>query len=310
MKRAIAIIISFVFLCPHSLFASQNTTYHESEQSKITVDQAVILGIIEGLTEYLPVSSTGHLIIATHAMGHTNYSGQTGVLGPKLKEGGSSFEIIIQMGAILAVAVLYRRKMKRLAMGLLGRDRMGLRLLSLIIVATLPAIIAGLLFHKPIKENLFTPRAVCLALAAGGIGMIAVEQLYRRRRVRRTTHIEAMAYHQALIIGLAQCLAMWPGTSRSMITIVAALLVGLDMVTAAEFSFILAIPTLAGATAFELAIFASAEIGSIVTGMVVSGLVAAAAVTFFIRWLTKHGLTPFGVYRIILAIVVYVYFIG
>jgi undecaprenyl-diphosphatase len=281
---------------------------------RINITEAALLGLIEGVTEYLPISSTGHLIIATHAMGHTQYSDESGPLGRKLEAGSSSFEIVIQLGAILAVVGLYRGKIRKMGLGIIGRDRMGARLLGLLVIATLPAVVVGLAFHSQIKENLFTPRAVCFALAVGGIAMIAVEQFYRRRpQMRRTTHIEAMAWHQALIIGMAQCLAMWPGTSRSMITIVAGLLVGMHMIAAAEFSFLLALPTLTAATVLELVknsgpLLETAGPGGLIVGTAISGIVAAFAIAGFIRWLTGHGLTPFGIYRILLAGVVYAYF--
>ncbi len=290
-------------------------TAHDAPD-RLTVAEAVLLGVVEGLTEYLPVSSTGHLVIVSHALGQLHFSDETGPFGPKLEEGeqAGAFEIVIQLGAILAVLGLYRRRVGQMARGLLGRDRRGLRLLGLLLVAFLPAAVIGLLLRKPIKENLFSPLPVCWALAVGGVLMIVVEQLYRRRPDRpRVRDVNDVLFRQALFIGFAQCLAMWPGTSRSMITIVAALVVGLDMVAAAEFSFLLALPTLGAATVYEGAtswdaLQASTGPVGLAVGLIVSGIVAALAVVGFVRWLTRHGLLPFGVYRIALAAAVYWYF--
>lgn len=286
------------------------------ETRRIGLGEAAVLGVIEGLTEYLPVSSTGHLILASHYMGHTHFTDERGPFGPKLAEAESTgaFEIVIQLGAILAVVGLYRKRVVQMAKGVVGRDRAGLHLFLALLIAVLPAVVLGVAFRSFIKENLFSPITVCWALAVGGLAMIAVEQLYRRsKRTDRTTSVMDVTYRQALVIGVAQCLAMWPGTSRSMITIVAALLVGLDMVTAAEFSFLLALPTLGGATLYEGVkswdtLMDSAGPAGLIVGLVVSGIVAAIAVAAFVRWLTKHGLTPFGVYRILLAAAVYAYF--
>ncbi len=269
--------------------------------------QAAVLGVVEGLTEYLPISSTGHLILASHAMG----LGQPGE--PSAVD---AFEIVIQLGAILAVVGLYRARVGQMLAGLIGRNAAGLRLVGLLVVAFLPAAVMGLLLHRPIKEHLFGPAAVAGALAVGGVVMITIERWFATRRsVAAATGIDTMTFRQALIIGLAQCLSLWPGTSRSMVTILAAMVVGLDRVAAAEFSFLLALPTLGAATLYEAIssradLLASAGPGGLAIGLVVSGIVAAIAVRGFVRWLTRHGLTPFGVYRILVAGVVYAAFLA
>jgi undecaprenyl-diphosphatase len=227
-----------------------------------------------------------------------------------------AFEIVIQLGAILAVLGIYRKRVGQMALGVVGRDAAGLRLLAALAIAFLPAAVIGVLCHHWIKAHLFNPTSVIAALAVGGVLMIVIERYFWRRGggTARLTQVDRVAMGQALVIGLAQCLAMWPGTSRSMITMLAALVVGFDMVAAAEFSFLLALPTLGAATLYEgykswdvLSRSAGPEV--IVIGLVVSGVVAALAVKGFVRWLTGHGLAPFGVYRIALAAAVYAYFV-
>lgn len=270
---------------------------------KITAKDAIVLGVVEGLTEYLPVSSTGHLILTGHWLGLVE-TGPDGVIVES--QAANSFNIVIQLGAILAVVGLYRRRVGQMVQGLLGQDRQGLALLGKLLLAFLPAAVIGLALHDRIKEQLFRPMPVAIALAFGGVLMIAAEIYWRRRKGPRTQSIDALTYGQALFIGLMQVLAMWPGTSRSMITIVAALFVGMAMVPAAEFSFLLALPTLGAATVFEA--YKSREvirgqIGSaiMVIGLAVSFMVALVAIRAFVKWLTKHGMIPFGVYRILLA---------
>lgn len=287
------------------------TTPTASPHGTISAARAAVFGVVEGLTEYLPVSSTGHLILAGYWMDLSELSGQHGPLGPRIVKDPAldAFEIVIQLGAILAVLGLYRRRVGQMCLGLAGRNKGGLRLLGLLIAAFLPAAIFGFVLRKPIKEFLFNPGAVAIALFAGGVAMIAVERVVRRRGPAPVRSIDDMLLRQALIIGLAQCVAMWPGVSRSMITIVAGLIVGLDILAAAEFSFLLALPTLGAATIYEGwkswdVLMSSAGPEGLVIGLVVSGVVAALAVKGFVKWLTGHGLLPFGVYRILLAMAV------
>jgi len=274
----------------------------------ISSGQAAVIGFVQGLTEYLPVSSTGHMILVTHYMELDRTVGSQSL---------DAFEVVLHLGTILAVVGLYRRRVGRMCRGLAGRDRDGLRLVGLLVVAFLPAAIVGKLFQKQIEEHLFGPRPVIYALAVGGVLMIVVERFFWRRRkgAATVTQVDKVLFGQAAVIGLAQCLAMWPGTSRSMITILAGVLVGLDMVTAAEFSFLLALPTLGAATLYSACtrwdgLLKSAGPDGLIIGLVVSGVVAALAVKGFVKWLTRHGLTPFGVYRILLAGAVYWYFFG
>jgi undecaprenyl-diphosphatase len=286
-----------------------------ASEERITTWQAAVLGVVEGLTEYLPVSSTGHLILTGQAMGLTRYEKQPGAPAPRLvkSHAADAFEIVIQLGAILAVVGLYRRRVGQMLTGLVGRSAPGLHLVGLLVVAFLPSAIVGLALHRSIKEYLFSPAAVSIALAVGGVAMIAGERLFRAgRKDFSPLSIDAMTFRQAALIGLVQCLALWPGMSRSMVTILAGLAIGLDRVAAAEFSFLLALPTLTAATLYEgfssrQALLACVGVDGLLIGLVVSGVVAALAVRGFVKWLTRHGLVPFGVYRILLAGVVYAY---
>ncbi len=258
--------------------------------------EAAILGLVEGITEYLPVSSTGHLILAGRLLG---------LEGDAVKD----FDVVIQAGAVLAVLGLYRNRVAQMARGLVGRDGNGLTLLLNLFVAFLPSAVVGLLFEKKIKALLFFPRPVAAALAVGGVVMIVLDLLLRPRRERNGRPLEALGLPGALVIGLCQCLALWPGTSRSLVTILGALAVGLTPLAAAEFSFLLALPTLGAATVYELAKHhheLALGVGPLAAavGLVVAGVSAALAVKGFVAWLVKHGLVPFGVYRIVLALAV------
>jgi len=276
---------------------------------KITVFYAAILGFVEGLTEYLPVSSTGHLILTSKFLGI-----------PK-SEGLDAFEIVIQGGALLAVIGVYRRSVWAMLQGLIGKNREGLKLFILLVIAFIPAAIAGLLFEHRIKAHLFKPVPVAIALVVGGIAMILMQRFTRPKYFDAPmddypaglagTHLRIadLTAFQALLIGLAQCLALWPGTSRSMVTIVAGMLLGFTPVAAAEFSFLLALPILSAATLHDLKdhghqILAACAPGAMPVGLIVSFVVAAISVQFLIRYLTRHGLAVFGWYRVALAVLV------
>jgi undecaprenyl-diphosphatase len=261
--------------------------------------QAIILGIVEGITEYLPISSTGHLILAGSIMG--------------LKSNAvDSYVIVIQGGAILAVIGLYRKRVGNMLLGFLGKHKAGLKLAINLIIAVLPAVVLGLLFKDTIKEQLFSPTPVIAALGLGGVLM-----LFASRWQRSAFHegndnhsfidIEHLTWKKALIIGLLQCVAMWPGTSRSMMTIVGGMAVGMKPKHAAEFSFLLGLPTLGGATLLELydsrEVLLEMNMLAMVVGIVVSFLAAAIAIKWLVAYLSKHGLALFGWYRIALAIV-------
>ncbi len=259
----------------------------------ITLFQSIVLGIVEGVTEFLPVSSTGHLILASVWLG---------LHGEAVK----SFEVVIQAGALGAILFLYRERVRRLPKTFVEADPENRVLLIKLIVSFLPSAIVGLAFHRLIKEKLFGVQPVIFALALGGVVMLWVDRKLRKRR-SSGQGIESLGFRDALWIGLAQCLALWPGTSRSMVTIVAGLLLGLSPAAAAEYSFLLAIPTLGAATLFELmkggtAFLHAAGGASVLCGFLTSAVVAAFAVRGFVRYLTTRGLAPFGWYRILFAI--------
>jgi undecaprenyl-diphosphatase len=265
----------------------------------VTLAQAALLGIVEGLTEFLPVSSTGHLILAAHAMG---------IVGDAM----SAFEIVIQAGALLAVVWLYRARVGELVTGIFRPDSRGRALLGKLMLAFLPAAFVGLATHHWIERYLFGPRPVALALIAGGFAILAVTRWQRApEHAPSVPSVDDLGWSAAFWIGVAQCLSLWPGTSRAMTTIVAALLLGATPVVAAEFSFLLALPTLGAATLYDfvkqheaLTGPALGGPGPLVVGLAVSALVAALAIKGFLRFLTRRGLGPFGWYRVALGVVV------
>jgi undecaprenyl-diphosphatase len=256
---------------------------------------AALLGIVEGLTEYLPVSSTGHLILAGHFLGDEG-------------EAQKSFEIVIQLGAILAVLVHYRALLWQRARELPSGKPEATRLFLALVAGFVPTAIAGLLFRKAIKAHLFGARPVAIALAVGGVVMIAVELLRGRRADDGESRLDEVTPMRGFLVGIGQCASLIPGTSRSMATIVTGQLVGLTTATAAEFSFLLALPTLGAATLYEayksrheLMTLGAAPVA---VGMIVSFLVAWGVIAAFLAYLKRRGLLPFGVYRIILGALV------
>jgi undecaprenyl-diphosphatase len=258
--------------------------------------QAAVLGAVEGLTEYLPVSSTGHLILASRWLGLDG-------------EGVDTFDIVIQAGAIAAVLGLYRGRVAEIWRGLRGRSAEGRALLARLLASFLPAAVIGVGLRNAIKQHLFDVWPVVAALVAGGIVMIVTAPSFRRAAGAGKT-LEQMTARDAVVIGLAQCLAMWPGTSRSMVTILAGLFLGFRATAAAEYSFLLALPTLGAATALDALKGGDtliAEVGavSLAIGFATAALVAAWAVRGFVRYLTRWGLAPFGWYRLGLAAAVW-----
>lgn len=263
----------------------------------MTLLDAIILGIVEGLTEFLPVSSTGHLIL-------------TGALLRLTPEQIEDFVIVIQLGAILAVAFYYASRVRSLVMGAFGQDAKGRRLLGMLLVSFFPAAVVGLLAKDVIEGVLFGTLPVAAALIIGGIAMIVVEKFHTERHTPRVESVQDATYLDALWIGIAQCFSLWPGMSRSMSTIVGAQLRGFNNAAAAEYSFLLALPTLGAATVYKL--FDSLEriqtmpngVFLLVVGNVVSFAVALLAIWGFIRLVQHIGMTPFGVYRIVLGLLV------
>lgn len=259
--------------------------------------QAIVLGVVEGVTEFLPISSTGHLILAQHALGIANT--------PAVQ----SFEIAIQAGAIAAVLAVFLPRVRSIVAGCVGRDAAGLRLAAQLVVAFLPAAIVGLAFGDAIKRELFGVRPVIEALFVGGLVILALPVLRRGRPPGEGRALADLGFASALAIGVIQCLALWPGTSRSLATIAGGLFLGLSAAAAVEFSLLLGLVTLLAATAHEALKHGGEmlrEIGplSLVAGFLAAGVSAFLAVRWLVRWLESHGLAVFGVYRVALAIVI------
>jgi undecaprenyl-diphosphatase len=257
---------------------------------------AAVLGVLEGLTEFLPVSSTGHLILAARFLG----------LGG---EAVKTFEIVIQGGALGAVLGLYRHRVAAMRRGIMGRDPAGRKLALNLGISFLPAAFFWLLLYGAIKRWLFGIWPVAAALAAGGVVMILFDRWERGRGMGRRGSLEEMTPRDALWIGLAQVFSLWPGTSRSMVTLVAGMGRGLSATAAAEYSFLLALPTLGAATLFDAVRGAGglvSEIGLLpmAAGFLSAAFVAALAMRGLLAYLNRRGLGPFGWYRIGLAVAV------
>lgn len=251
---------------------------------------AFILGIIEGLAEFLPISSTGHLILAGHLLGFEG-------------ERAKTFEIVIQLGAILAIAVLYHKRLVSLfnIKPLLQKEKKFNALH--VILGVLPAVIAGLLLHDVIKTYLFQAHTVVIGLVAGAILMIFAEV----KKPEATTYsLDDLTYRQALTIGLFQCLAVYPGFSRAGSTMSGGLLAKANYKTASEFSFLIALPVMVGATGLDLLkswkYLSVDDIPMFAVGFITSFVVAMLAVVTFLKLLAKIGLKPFAYYRIVLAV--------
>ena len=253
--------------------------------------KALLLGIVEGISEFLPISSTGHLIVVSDLI---NFE----------RSLGGTFELFIQFGAVLAVVVFYARDLLAQAKAV-PRDRAVQRFWLNIVIAVLPAGILGLLVRDWIKEKLFSPAVIAPALVLGGVILILVE---RREHKGGTTDLVDVTPRQALIIGLAQVLALIPGTSRSGASIVGGLLSGLDRRTATAFSFYLAIPTLGGATVLDLLMSLDLvnrqDVLNLLVGTAVSFAVALLAIGWLLHYVSRNDFKSFGVYRIVIGLVV------
>ncbi len=282
----------------------------------LTILDAIILGIVEGITEYLPISSTGHLILASALLGLDE--------PPERKAAVDAFNIVIQGGAILAVLGLYWSRVIQMMRGMVGKDPAGLRLAINLTVAFLPAAAFGILLDDLIEEHLFSPIPVLAALAVGGVVMIMLGPWQRRffhedapdgaepQDLHSFVDIAHLTWKRALLIGLLQCIAMWPGTSRSMVTIVGGMLVGMRPKHAAEFSFLLGLPTLGGACVYKLMknlsgdgpnMFETLGAMPLIVGVVTATVAAALAIKWLVGYLSKHGVAIFGWYRLALCVI-------
>src|SRR3954467_2947088 len=259
---------------------------------------AFILGVVEGLTEFLPVSSTGHLILVSDLLGLND-------------EKGKVFDIVIQLGAILAACWEYRARFVKAFAGI-ASDPVHQRSAMNLFVAFLPAAIVGLAFQKQIKEFLFYPKPVAIALIVGAIVIFAVERWYKRHGAPRVTSVDAMTWMDALKVGLAQCFSLIPGTSRSGATIMGGMLFGLSREVATEFSFFLAVPIMVAATGYQLlkyrALLSADDLGAFAVGFLVSFVFALIAVKALIRYVARHDFNAFAWYRVALGALVLWYF--
>jgi undecaprenyl-diphosphatase len=247
--------------------------------------KALILGILEGLTEFIPVSSTGHLIIASNLLDFTG-------------ERAKVFAIVIQMGAIFAVCWAYREKLIEVTCGL-SHDPKSRRFAANIVIAFLPAAVIGVLLHGFIKARLFSPLTVAAALVAGGFVILWVESRPRNARIQA---IEEMRWQDALKVGLAQTVAMFPGVSRAGATIIGGMLLGLSREAATRFSFFLAIPTMLGAAVYDLyknwSLLSVADLPIFAIGFVAAFVAALLTVRALLAYVARHNFRPFAWYRI------------
>jgi undecaprenyl-diphosphatase len=259
---------------------------------------AFVLGVVEGLTEFLPVSSTGHLIIVSDLLGLND-------------EKGKVFDIVIQLGAILAVCWEYRARFAKAFSGI-ASDPVQQRFATNLAVAFVPAAVVGLAFQRQIKAFLFNPVSVAVALVVGAIVIFAIERWYARHGAPRIVAVDEIRWQDALKVGFAQCFSLIPGTSRSGATIMGGMLFGLSRQAATEFSFFLAVPIMFAATGYQMVkyrhLFEAADLGPFAVGFAVSFVAALVAVRGLIRYVASHDFRTFAWYRIALGVVVLSYF--
>lgn len=261
--------------------------------------KAFVLGIVEGMTEFLPVSSTGHLILVGEWINFNSTESKV-------------FEVVIQLGSILAVVWIFRARIIQLLKGALQRDTVELALIRNLLIAFLPAAIVGALFISQIKALFFHPGVVVVTLVLGGLIMLWVERPSAVRRAPTALSLETVSWKQALAVGCAQCLAMIPGTSRSGSTIIGGMIAGIERKTATEFSFFLAMPTMFAAAFYDTykhaGELAQSDIAAIAVGFVMAFLSALVIVKAVLAFVARHTYRVFGWYRIVLGLVV-AYFI-
>ena len=259
---------------------------------------ALLLGVVEGLTEFLPISSTGHLILVSDLLGEND-------------EKGKVFDIVIQLGAILAVFWEYRARFARAFSGL-ATDPVQQRFAANLAVAFVPAAVVGLAFQSQIKAYLFNPITVAVALVVGALAIFAIERWYVRHGAPRVNAVDEMTWTDALKVGLAQCFSLIPGTSRSGATIMGGMVFGLSRQAATEFSFFLSVPIMFAATGYQVLkyrdLFTASDLGPFAVGFVVSFLSALLAVRALIRYVAHHDFRAFAWYRIVLGVVVLAWF--
>lgn len=318
-RPVMSCVSRFLALLALTLSVSAATPDSNSPTTRLSLRDAVVLGIVEGVTEYLPVSSTGHLIVANRVLGLDSEVPLRNAAGEPLwhkkptparpqgqpltlKLAADTYVVVIQFGAIAAVALLYWRQLRAMALGALGRDESGQRLLLHVLVAFVPAAAIGFFAHDWIDAHLFSVPTVIAAQVGGAIFMLAVDRWHRRQNSRQGS-IDALTVRHAAGIGCLQCAALVPGTSRSMTTIVGGYLAGLAPAKAAEFSFLLGFVTLSAASVYKgwrsggamLQVFGWTPV---LVGGIVATVVAAVCVRFLVGWLTRRGLGVFAWYRL------------
>ena len=293
------IVLAIVVVAAGPAFAVPVLAVARVAHAGLGVGHAIVLGLVEGITEYLPISSTGHLLVTSRILGLAH----SGPDGDALK----SYEIAIQAGAIVAVLGLYRQRFVTMIEGVTKRSEEGRRLLVALLVAFVPAAVIGLVGEKVIKKYLFGVGPVIGAWAVGGVLILVLvaRGVITRQDGRK---LETLTNRDAFIIGVAQVLAMWPGTSRSLVTIVAALLLGFSMVAAIEFSFLLGVLTLGAATAYSVLKDGSLMVDTFglltpMIGLIVAFVAAVVSVRWMVTYLQRHTLAVFGWYRIAVAAV-------
>jgi undecaprenyl-diphosphatase len=264
--------------------------------NRMSLAQAAILGVVEGVTEYLPVSSTGHLLLAQRIMG-------IGTASESDKEAADAYAICIQGGAIIAVLGLYFSRVRQMLLGLIGQNPAGLRLLVAVAAGFLPAAVIGLALNTTIKAYLFGPWPVVAAWLAGGVAILVVSAQRTGPNKTFGVSLEQLSWKMALIIGFAQCIAMWPGVSRSLVTIVGGVLVGLSLPAAVEFSFLLGVVTLGAATCYDALkhgeiMLRTFPLEALLVGLLFAFMSAVLSIKWLVSYLNRHGLAIFGYYRV------------
>ena len=290
-KSIFAFLVMLIILC---------SSCNASSNERMGAGKAVVLGVVEGLTEYLPVSSTGHLNVTEKLLGiGTNQED---------KEAIDAYTICIQFGAIIAVLWLYYGRIKQVVMGILGKNIKGRILAINLLIAFLPAVIIGLLFEKPIKTHLFGIVPVIIAWFVGGFLILAISKKIDKSRYSKL-NLDSITYKQAALIGLIQCIAMWPGVSRSLAVIVGAVLVGLSLPAAVEFSFLLGLITLSAAAGFDAIKHGKLIVSTFgIVDPLIGGIAAFVSAIFAVKWMVNYlnqkGMNVFGYYRIAAALII------
>ena len=294
--------VMVALLCPETVSAAVLQTASSTE-SAMTTWKAAVLGIVEGVTEYLPISSTGHLLVASSLMGLGTSEADV--------QAANTYAIAIQFGAILAVAGLFWRRFRDMLLGLVGRSDDGRHLLIVLVIAFAPAAVLGFLLDDAIERVLFSPWPIVAAWFVGGVAILLLEQRgliphHDQLPEDGSDPLVAITYRQALVIGLVQTIAMWPGTSRSLMAILGALLVGVTMSAAVEFSFLLGFVTLSAASFYSVLTDGGDLVDQFglldpLVGLLFAFISAVIAIKWMVAYLQRHSLSIFGWYRIVAA---------